>query len=411
MCRSSRHRLPNGFSWSTGIVESEEAKVESYDVIVIGVGGMGSAAVYHLARRGLRVLGVEQHDIPHERGSSHGISRIIRLAYFEHPAYVPLLQRAYALWWALEHEVHEPLLVITGSLDIGSETSPVFSGARSAAQQHHLAHEILEAQEVRRRFPGYGIESPLLGLYQPQGGLLAAERCIVAHVTAALRRGATVHGRETLEHWETQGDGVLIQTSRGSYRGHRLICTAGSWMSRVLGVIGHTLQPERQVMLWLQPRMPEHFDVGTFPVFNMAVDEGTFYGFPAYSIPGFKLARWHHLEQAVHDPDTMDRDCHPEDEALLRAFVRRYFPHADGPTLSMRTCLFTNTPDGHFVVDLHPRWPQVVLGGGFSGHGYKFCSVIGEVLADLAEQGTTRHDITLFRASRFPEIGASGTRQ
>lgn len=375
--------------------------METYDVIVVGVGGMGSAAVYHLARRGVRVLGLEQHDIPHERGSSHGISRIIRLAYFEHPAYVPLLQRAYTLWWELEHEAHERLLILTGSLDIGAETSPIFSGALAVAQQQHLVHEVLEAQEVRQRFPGYGIQAPLLGLYQPQGGLLAAERCIVAHVTAALRRGAEVHGRETVSGWESQGAHVLVHTSRGTYRAQRLILTAGAWMPRLLEHYGRTLQPERQVMIWMQPRAPEHFQVGTFPVFNMTVDEGNFYGFPAYSIPGFKFARWHHLEQAVADPDLMDRDCHPEDEAVLRAFTRRYLPLGDGPTLSMRTCLFTNTPDGHFVVDTHPQWPHVVIAGGFSGHGYKFCSVMGEILADLAEHGTTRHDIALFRATRF----------
>ena len=378
--------------------------METYDVIVVGVGGMGSAAVYQLTRRGLRVLGLEQHDIPHERGSSHGVSRIIRLAYFEHPSYVPLLHRAYALWWELEHEVHERLLFLTGSLDIGTETSAVFAGALQAAERYHLVHEVLGATDVQRRFPGYGIEAPLLGLYQPQGGLLASERCIVAHVSAALRRGAEVHGRETVCSWEPQGDGVLVQTDRGTYQAQRLVLTAGAWLSRLLGESDVTMQPERQVLLWTQPQAPEHFQIGTFPVFNMVVDEGQFYGFPIYSIPGFKCARWHHLEQAVDDPDTMDRDCHPEDEAILRSFGQRYFPLGAGPTLSMRTCMFTNTPDGHFVIDMHPQYPQVVLAGGFSGHGYKFCSVVGEILADLAEQGATRHDIALFRANRFAEM-------
>ena len=381
--------------------------MDTYDVIVVGVGGMGSAVVYQLARRGLRVLGLEQHDIPHERGSSHGVSRIIRLAYFEHHSYVPLLHRAYALWWELEHEVQERLLFLTGSLDIGSETSSVFAGALQAAERYHLVHEVLDAADIQRRFPGYGIEAPLLGLYQPQGGLLASERCIVAHVSAALRRGAEVHGRETVRGWEPQGDGVLVQTDRGTYQAKRLVLTAGAWLPRLLGERDVTMQPERQVLLWTQPQAPEHFQVGTFPVFNMVVDEGQFYGLPIYSIPGFKCARWHHLEQAVDDPDTMDRDCHPEDEAILRSFVQRYFPLGTGPTLSMRTCMFTNTPDGHFVIDIHPQHPQVVLAGGFSGHGYKFCSVVGEVLADLAEQGSTRHDIALFRASRFAEMPAA----
>jgi sarcosine oxidase len=381
--------------------------MQTYDVIVVGVGGMGSATVYHLARRGVRVLGVEQYDIPHAQGSSHGVSRIIRLAYFEHPAYVPLLQRAYELWWSLEHEVQERLLFITGSLDIGTADSPLFDGALRAAQLHHLVYEVLEAQVLRQRFPGYGLQAPLLGLYQPQGGLLASERCIVAHVTAALRQGADIHGREALTGWEPTTDGVLVRTNRGQYQAQRLVLTAGAWTPRLLERYQGTLQPERQVMIWMQPRTPAYFQVGRFPVFNMAVEEGNFYGFPIHSIPGFKCARWHHLEQVVHDPATMDRDCHPEDEALLRAFVRQYFPAGDGPTLSMRTCLFTNTPDGHFLIDAHPDCSRAWLAGGFSGHGFKFCSVMGEILADLAETGTTHHDISLFRAARFDTASVS----
>ncbi|MGQ4808668.1 Monomeric sarcosine oxidase [Candidatus Entotheonellaceae bacterium PAL068K] len=382
--------------------------MDEYDVIVVGVGGMGSAAVYHLARRGMRVLGLEQYDIPHEQGSSHGVSRVIRLAYFEHPSYVPLLHRAYALWWALEHEAQERLLILTGSLDIGTQASEVFAGALQAAQQYHLVHEVLDAEAVRMRFPGYGLQAPLMGLYQPQGGLLASERCIVAHVNAALKHGAELHGREALSSWDSHGNGVVVRTSRGHYRAQRLILTAGAWLHRLLAGTSDTLQPERQVMIWLQPRLPEAFQVGTFPVFNMVVDEGKFYGFPAYSIPGFKCARWHHLHQSVDDPAAVDRACHPEDEAVLRAFVRRYFPQGDGPTLSMRTCLFTNTPDEHFVIDVHPACPQVLIAGGFSGHGYKFCPVVGEILADLAEHGATRYDISLFRATRFEAFASSG---
>ena len=375
--------------------------MEAYDVIVVGVGGMGSATVAHLARRGVRVLGLEQYDIPHERGSSHGLSRIIRLAYFEHPAYVPLLHRAYELWWALEREVQERLLIITGSLDIGSTDSTVFGGALKAAQLHHLVHEVLEPEALRRRFPGYGLQAPLLGLYQPQGGLLAAERCTVAHVNTALRHGAHIHGREALQGWDSRSDDIVVRTSRGTYQAQRLVLTAGAWTHRLVAQYKGTLQPERQVMIWMQPRVPAHFHPGVFPVFNMAVEEGTFYGFPIYSIPGFKLARWHHLEQAIDDPASMDRDCHPEDETILRAFVHRYFPDGDGPTLSMHTCLFTNTPDTHFVIDAHPDYPNVFIAGGFSGHGFKFCSVVGEILADLAQDGSTRHDISLFRVARF----------
>jgi sarcosine oxidase len=277
----------------------------------------------------------------------------------------------------------------------------VFGGALKAAQLHHLVHEVLEPKALRRRFPGYGLQAPLLGLYQPQGGVLAAERCIVAHVNTALRHGAHIHGREALQGWESRGDGIVVQTSRGTYQAQRLVLTAGAWTHRLVTQYKGTLQPERQVMIWMQPRVPAHFQMDAFPVFNMAVEEGTFYGFPIYSIPGFKCARWHHLEQAIDDPAGMDRDCHPEDEAILRAFVHRYFPDGDGPTLSMRTCLFTNTSDTHFVIDAHPEYPDVFIAGGFSGHGFKFCSVVGEILADLAQDGSTRYDISLFRAARF----------
>lgn len=375
--------------------------MQTYDVIVVGVGGMGSAAVYHLAQRGQRVLGLEQYDIPHQQGSSHGVSRIIRLAYYEHPSYVPLLHRAYELWWALERTAQERLLHVTGALNIGSETSQVFTGALKSVQAHNLAHEILAPEAVRRRFPGYGLQAPLMALYEPQAGLLAAERCIVAHVTAALRHGAEVHGRETVVGWETDATGVRVQTDRGVYQAERLVLTAGAWTHRLLRRYHGVLQPERQVLIWMQPRVPSAFHMDVFPVFILDVEEGHFYGMPTYGIPGFKIGRFHHLEQLVDDPATMDRGFHPEDEALLRGLARRYFPDGEGPVLSTATCMFTNSPDGHFVIDAHPDDPRVVFAGGFSGHGYKFCSVVGEILADLAENGVTRHDISLFNAARL----------
>lgn len=375
--------------------------MQTYDAIVVGVGGMGSAAVYHLAKRGQRVLGLEQYDIPHQQGSSHGVSRIIRLAYYEHPSYVPLLHRAYELWWALERTAQERLLHVTGALNIGSETSQVFTGALKSVQAHNLAHEVLTAEAVRRRFPGYGLQAPLMALYEPQAGLLAAERCIVAHATAALRHGAEVHGRETVEGWESAAAGVRVRTSRGVYQAARLVLTTGAWTHRLLARYHGVLQPERQVLVWMQPRVPSAFHMDVFPVFILDVEEGHFYGMPTYGIPGFKIGRFHHLEQLVDDPATMDRGFHPEDEALLRGLARRYFPDGEGPILSTATCMFTNSPDGHFVIDIHPEDPRIVFAGGFSGHGYKFCSVVGEILADLAETGATRHDISLFSAARL----------
>jgi sarcosine oxidase len=371
-----------------------------YDIIVIGVGGMGSAAVYHLARRGRRVLGLEQFDIPHDRGSSHGVNRIIRLAYAEHPDYVPLLRRAYELWRELEQLAGEPLLIVTGGIDGGAPSSATVTGSLRSCAIHHLPHDVLDATVLHDRCPGYRWPSDLVAVYQPDAGFVMSERAIVAHVAAARARGADVRTRERVLEWDAGSDSVRVRTDRGRYRAARLVLTAGPWLGAVAPSLARVAVPERQVLIWAQPLRPERFQPAAFPVFNMEVPEGRFYGFPIYGIPGFKLGKYHHrLEQA--DPDRMDRECHPEDEAVLREGIRRYFPDADGPTLALTTCLFTNTPDEHFLIGLHPAHPRVAIAGGFSGHGYKFCSVVGEILADLALDGETRWNLDLFRVDRF----------
>ena len=371
-----------------------------YDAIVLGVGGMGSAALYHLAHRGLRVLGIERYNIPHEMGSSHGLTRIIRLAYYEHPAYVPLLRRAYELWRQLEHTVQERLLIITGSIDASAEDGEVFKGSRASCDIHHLPHEVLDSRELNSRFPGYQLPQDITAVYQPDGGFLLSERCIVAHVTAAQELGAEVHGQEQVLGWEPKGHGVAIHTDREHYNADKLVICAGAWGAKLVPELAVLAVPERQVLAWFQPSRPALFRMQTFPVFNIAVEEGRYYGFPLYGIPGFKVGRYHHLEQRV-DPDQMDRQAHRDDEDVLRRFTARYFPAAVGPTMSLKTCLFTNTPDEHFILDLHPQWPQVCMAAGFSGHGFKFCSVIGEIMADLAQTGRSQHNLDLFRLQRF----------
>jgi sarcosine oxidase len=363
---------------------------------------MGSAALYHLARRGLRALGIERYNIPHELGSSHGLTRIIRLAYYEHPSYVPLLRRAYELWRQLENLVQERLLIVTGSIDASPEDGEVFTGSRRSCDMHHLSHEVLDSQELGRRFPGYRLPKDIVALYQPDGGFLLSERCIVAHVTAAQELGAEVHGRERVMGWEAKGQGVEVWTDRDRYGAAKLIICSGAWGPQLIAELATLARPERQVLAWFQPLRPALFRVHTFPVFNMAVEEGRYYGFPVYGIPGFKVGRYHHLEQQV-DPDQMEREPHREDEDVLRSFTARYFPDAAGATMSLKTCLFTNTPDEHFIIDLHPVFPQVCIAAGFSGHGFKFCSVVGEIMADLAQMGQSRHDLNLFRLRRFRE--------
>jgi sarcosine oxidase len=371
-----------------------------YDVIVVGVGGMGSAALYHLAARGRRVLGLERFDVPNDMGSSHGITRIIRLAYYEDPSYVPLLRRSYELWRDLQRQAGEQILHVFGSVDAGPPTSAVVEGALRACAEYDLPHDVLSSAELTRRYPGYRLPADTVAVFQPEGGFLLPERCIVDHVVVAQQHGAEVHGRERVLEWQPRSYGVEVRTDRGVYDAEHLVITAGAWASTLIEPAATLLVPERQVLAWLQPRRLEHFQPDQFPVFNLVVDEGRYYGFPVFGVPGFKFGRYHHRDERV-DPETIDRDGRPVDEALLRAFAERYFPDGAGPTMALKVCMFTNTPDEHFLIDRHPEFPQVSFGAGFSGHGFKFCSVVGEILADLATTGSTGHDISLFRLARF----------
>jgi sarcosine oxidase len=377
------------------------ASASIYDAIVVGVGGMGSAALYHLTRRGARVLGLERFAIPHDQGSSHGRSRIIRLAYWEHPSYVPLLQRAYALWCDLETQAGEPLLVTTGSVDAGPPESQAVTGAIRACETFGLQHELHDGASLRARFPGYHLPADFVALYQPEGGVLLPERCITAHVVAAQRAGADVRVGETVLDWRDREDGIDVRTDRGAYACRQLVVTAGAWTGQLINGLRGLLSPERQVMLWTEPRLPEYFVAARFPVVYLHAPDGSFYALPALDGAGFKFGKYHHLRQQV-DPDTMDRECHDEDERVLREGLRRYFPDADGPTQAMKTCIFTNTSDEHFVIT-RPAGSRMAVAAGFSGHGFKFCTVVGEILADLALDGGTRHDISLFAPDRLTD--------
>ena len=377
----------------------------SYDAIVVGVGAMGSATLYQLAKRGCKTLGIEQFGIPHSMGSSHGLTRIIRLAYYEDPSYVPLLRRAYELWFELEREADERLLIQTGSLDIGPRDSEVFAGSLQSCIEHDLPHEALDSRELRRRFPGFHMPADSMALYQPQGGFLLPEACIAAYAKLAQKHGAVVHTGERLLGWRILPDGrVEARTDAATYNAEKLVLCGGAWAYKLLPSLQGKAVPERQVLIWLRTKAPELFLPERFPVWNAMVDEGRFYGFPEVNpsgdTPGMKFGRWHHREE-ICDPDTVDRKTYPEDEAILRAFAERYFPEGAGKTLRMEACMFTNTADEHFILDTLPHAPQVAVAAGFSGHGFKLASVIGEVMADLALDGATRHDIGLHRMARL----------
>jgi sarcosine oxidase len=370
---------------------------ERYDVVVVGIGGMGSAALYHLARRGKRVLGLERFDVLHEHGSSHGLTRIIRLAYFEHSDYVPLVRRAYELWRELQREAGEQLLYVTGIVEGGGL---IYDGVVRSCLDHDIPYQELAGTEVNRRFPGYALPSDFRAVFQADGGFVLPERCIVAHVNGALAHGAVVCARERVLEWSTMEGGVRVRTERGVVEAERLVLTAGAWSQRVARLPAGMVGAVRQALAWFQPLRPELFTPQRLPVFNLILDAEHFYGFPAFGIPGFKLGCFDHHGPSG-DPDAISREPTFEDETPLREFAARYFPDGAGPTLALKTCLFEPTPDEHFLIDHHPETTAAVVGAGFSGHGFKFCSVVGEILADLALDGDTRHDIDLFRLSRL----------
>ncbi|MGQ0766524.1 MAG: N-methyl-L-tryptophan oxidase [Gemmatimonadota bacterium] len=375
-----------------------------WDVVIVGGGGMGSSAACHLARRGKRVLLLERFGRAHDQGSSHGLSRIIRLAYFEHPSYVPLLRRAFELWRELEVASGLKLLHVTGSLDAGAPDSRTIQGSLRSCAEHGIPHELLSAREVATRFPAFRAPDYIQAVYQPDGGFLVPEACIRAHLDQAEAHGAVVKLHERAWGWDVDtavGGDVMVETEMAVYRARTLVVAAGAWVGGFVPQIAPFLKVERQVVGWFDVGDRDLFSPSRLPVFNLDVDGEHWYGFPEFGVPGFKVGCYHHLREQV-DPDQLDRAVtHERDEMLLRALIERCFPAADGPLLASSVCLFTNTPDEHFIIDHLPGFPQVVIASPCSGHGFKFASVIGEIVADLALDGRTRHDISMFSLGRF----------
>jgi sarcosine oxidase len=376
--------------------------MKSYDLIVIGVGGVGSAVVAHAARRKLRVLGIEQFSLPNRRGSSHGVTRILRVGLHEGPTYVPLVLRALELWQDLGREIGRPVFHNSGSFDVAPPESPIFRGSRAACEKHRLAHEILDAGETHRRFPGITPDPEMLAVYQPASGFVLSELAIEAHLNLALAAGAELHGHETVLSWDRRGETYEVVTDRGRYEAGALVVSTGAWAGRMLAPFKIPVKPERQVVGWFQPReAPELFGPGRMP--SWIIDSaalGHFYGLPIYGIPGFKISKFFYGD--VVDPRDRIAEATPQEEEVLRVFLRRYFPRANGPVMTLGATFFENTPDRDFVIDRLPGHENLWLAVGFSGHGYKYCSAIGEVMVDLVTKGSARFDLSPFRAGRFP---------
>jgi len=379
--------------------------VNQYQTIVLGLGGMGSAAVWQLAKRGVRVLGLEQFTAPHNRGSSHGRTRVIRQAYFEHPAYVPLLLRAYQLWEEAEDEAGRKLLTLCGGLMLGRPGSEVVSGSIRSAREHSLPHEILDAPEIRRRYPQFRIGDDQIGLFEARAGVVQTEAAVETHLELASDHGATLHFEEPVLTWEAAHGGAVVTTTRGTYSADTLVLSPGPWAPQLLQDLHLPLRVERQVMYWFQPKSGvEIYQPNRFPIYIWENSDGLQpYGFPAMDGPngGVKIAFFRIPDAQVCTPETVDRQLQAADETAMRTVIRQFLPDLDGELRHAATCLYTCTPDLHFVMGLHPSHSQVAFAAGFSGHGFKFCSVIGEILADLATTRATRHDLSLFCRKRF----------
>ncbi len=373
----------------------------TYDVIVIGVGGMGSAACWQLARRGARVLGLERFDIPHAQGSSHGLTRIVRLPQWHGGPYGRLIRRAYELWREAEMAYGETLLHITGSLQGGPDGGDDFGETIACCQENGFDHDILTAAEVNQRFPGFHLPEGHKALFQPDGGFVASERAIVAHVTLAQAAGAEIRAQERVRDWQPiAGGGVRVVTDRGTYEAGRLVLSAGAWISDFVPALKTLAVPERQVLGWFQPDAPQDFSPARFPVSILFVEEGPYYMLPIWGAPGLKIGLHHHLRETSSAED-LSRTITAEDEAALRRCLERYLPRANGPVMALRSCIYTNTPDEDFILDLLPGHEEVVVASPCSGHGYKFASAIGELIADLATTGSPTFDISAFRLARF----------
>ena len=380
---------------------------QPYHTIVLGLGAMGSATAYQLARRGRRVLGLERFTAGHAYGSSHGQSRIIRLAYYEDPCYVPLLKRAYELWQELGAATPWPVLSITGGLMIGEgDATKIVRGATRSAIEHDLPHELLDGAEIRRRFPQFQTPDNAIGLYEQIGGVLYPEAAIAAQLRLAQAAGAELRFEQPALSWEASpsGDRVRVTTASGSYEAERLVIAAGAWAPELLRDLGLPLTVQRNVLYWLRPTHDQaHFQLDRCPI---CIWEGagpsSFYSFPEISgtPQGVKLA--FHNYGPLTTPETINREVHPHEVAEMRHWLAGRIPAvADGELLATATCMYTLTPDMNFLIDQHPAHPQVLICSPCSGHGFKLASVVGEIMADLAEHGATRHPIAPFNLARL----------
>jgi len=373
---------------------------QDFDGIVLGLGGFGGAVFEHIARRGQSVVGIERFEIAHDYGSSHGETRIIRKAYFEHPDYVPLLLRSYELWRGLERDCGRALLHQVGLLIAGPPQGEAVAGARLARSLHGVPLDDLPPAVAATRFPGFRIPAGFDVVFEPDAGFLDVENCVRAQVERGVRAGGTVRTGERILSWESNGTTVRVVTDRDEYRARCAVIAAGPWTGELLVDLHLPLNVVRKPVLWCAVRSPA-FDVANgAPTFYFEMAEGAFYGFPSLDGRTLKLAE-HTGGQPVADPANVDRNLHPDDVAPVAGFIETCLPDLNPQPVRHSVCMYTLTPDHHFIVDRHPRFPNVAIAAGFSGHGFKFTQVLGEALADLAIEGATKLPIDFLGLGRL----------
>ncbi len=370
------------------------------DYLVLGLGGMGSSALYHLARRGLNVLGIEQFGVAHDRGSSHGETRIIRKAYFEHPNYIPLLERAYELWRELEQTSGKQLFIPCGLMVAGPPDGQVVQGVHEASRLYDVAVEKVSSKDAVERFPGLQIPNEFEVTYESEAGILYVEECVRTHIECAIAQGAQVCLDEKIHSVSIHDDSIEVTTDTQHYSASGVIVTAGAWSSSYMQELNLPLEVVRKLLFWNPVKQPVYnLDAGKGGFF-FDMPYGEFYGLPSLDGETLKLAE-HTGGEAVVDPDNLNRDLLEADIDSISRFISEVMPALEPVPTRHGTCMYTRTPDGHFIIDRHSQNQRVVYGAGFSGHGFKFASVVGEILADLVTQGTTKHPIDFLSASRF----------
>ena len=383
-------------------------QTNKFNVIVIGVGSMGSSACYYLSKRGYKVLGLEQFDITHENGSHTGQSRIIRKAYFEHPDYVPLLSRAYEGWKSLEEETGEQVYFKTGLLYSGRGKDEIINGVKLSASLYNIPLENLDKNLFEKKFPQFKIPENFETVFEPDAGFVTPEKTIRLYTELSKKYGATIHTNEKLIKWKKEGDGMEIKTNSEIYYCNKLIITAGAWAGKLIPGFANKIKVTRQFLAWIKPKHPQKFSLGNFPCWLIDDENvpGCYYGFPMLSTEkfgrpeGLKLA--HHHPATITDPDNVNRTVTNDDIENLKFAMNKYFPGEFDSVLSGKICLYANSPDENFIIDGLPGYEEnVFIACGFSGHGFKFVPVVGKILSDLAIDGKTKLPIDFLNASRF----------